>query len=99
MGVKRGSKAQLWSKRIAAFEGSGLSRRAWCRRKGLNLATMRYWISRLPKSGLARVPIVVARDETGVADVEITLRSGLRVRTPRGTDASWLADLVRALSC
>jgi transposase-like protein len=100
------SKAQEWAKRIAEFDGSGLSRRAWCRQQGLNPNTLDYWRSRLGRSNpvigtrasSALVPIVVAGNSAAVASIEIALPSGTRVRTPCGVDTLWLSALVRGLS-
>lgn len=91
------SKAQLWMQRIAAFERSNLSRRAWCRQEGLNPNTLDYWRSRLRPATKALVPIVVADGST--ADVEVALPSGMRLRARNGTDTAWLVGLLRALAC
>jgi len=100
------SKAQQWAKWIAAFEGSGLSRRAWCLKQGLNPNTLDYWRSRLRRAdptatgarASALVPVVVAGGDTAVADIEIALPGGTRVRAPSTVDAAWLSALVRGLS-
>jgi beta-glucuronidase len=62
------SKREVWAGRIAAWERSGLSRRAWCGERGVNVRTLDYWRRRLqrepaPRKRQARsapVPIVVA---------------------------------------
>jgi transposase-like protein len=101
------SKAQQWAKRIVAFEGSGLNRRAWCRQQGLNPNTLDYWRSRLrranpvapgARASAALVPIVVAGGDTAVPDIEIALPSGTRVRARSAVDAAWLSALMRGLS-
>ena len=101
------SKAQQWSKRIAEFEGSGVSRRAWCRQQGLNPNTLDYWRSRLRRANVtatgarvsaALVPIVVAGNSVAVASIEIALPSGTRVRATSEADPVWLSALVRGLS-
>ena len=95
------SKAQQWAKRIAAFEGSGLSRRAWCVQQGLNPHTLDYWRSRLrgahpAAASAALVPIMVAANDA--ASVEIALPGGTRVRASSTVDTAWLSALVRGLS-
>ena len=99
------SKAQQWAKRIAAFEGSGLSRRAWCLKQGLNPNTLDYWRSRLrgahPATGArakALVPIVVTGSGAAAPGIQIALVGGTQVRAPCGVDAAWLSALVRGLS-
>lgn len=101
------SKAQQWAKRIAAFEGSGVSRRAWCQRQGLNPNTLDYWRSRLRQTNVAAtgaqasaalVPIVVAGNSAATASIEIALPSGTRVRATSEADPVWLSALVRGLS-
>jgi hypothetical protein len=99
--MAQSSKAHQWAKRIAAFEGSGLSRRAWCVQQGLNPHTLDYWRSRLREAdpaaaSAALVPIVVADNDA--ACVEIALPGGTRVRAPDTVDAAWLSALVRGLS-
>ena len=47
MGVKRASKAALWSTHLVAFEASGQPRRDWCAAQGLNANTFGYWRCRL----------------------------------------------------
>lgn len=47
MGVFNAEKATLWSQRMAAFDASGQSRRAWCKSQGLSVATFGYWRGRL----------------------------------------------------
>jgi len=60
--MDRASKTALWSKRVRAFERSGLRRRQWCDLHGVALATLDYWRSRLRTAlpmSQSLVPIVV----------------------------------------
>ncbi|MGH8031168.1 MAG: IS66 family insertion sequence element accessory protein TnpA [Luteimonas sp.] len=104
------SKRELWGRRLAAYERSGLSRRAWCVARGVNVHTLDYWRYRLRPTKAARsrskalVPIVVkdvaaarSRSIASPAAIEIALPSGVRVQAPTSTDARWLAGLVREL--
>lgn len=47
MGVGNAEKAALWEQRMAAFEASGQSRRAWCKAQGVSVNTFGYWRHRL----------------------------------------------------
>lgn len=35
-----------WTKLVKEFQGSGKSQRVWCREKGINRGTLRYWLER-----------------------------------------------------
>jgi hypothetical protein len=65
-----GAKARLWAERIAAFERSDLSRRAWCAQNGVNKNTLDYWRKRLsaPAVLLSR-EAPVERDNTVAAAI------------------------------
>jgi len=102
------SKRELWARRLAACERSGMSRRAWCAAQGVSVHTLDYWRYRLRPSKAARssskalVPIVVkdtaaARSIASTPAIEIALPSGVQVRAPASTDVRWLAVLVREL--
>lgn len=40
-------KARMWVRRVAAFQRSGQTRRAWCEARGLSANTLDYWRVRL----------------------------------------------------
>lgn len=99
-------KREVWIRRMAAWTRSGLSRRAWCGKHGLNVHTFDYWRRRLraePKprrgrrsTGKGLVPIVVA-PALAVAAVELRLPDGLQLSIPPGADPAQVAALIRAL--
>lgn len=91
-------KARLWSRRVAAFAHSGLSRREWCAREGLNKHTLDYWRVRLrdrtatPKAAAVRggalpasglVPIVVETKHRG-ADTVGDAQAAVWIELPDG---------------
>lgn len=98
----------LWSKRLAACERSGLSRRAWCSEHGINVHTLDYWRSRLraqpakPRKSKRRsqalVPIVVSGAASALATraIELRLPGGIELRAA-SLDARWVAALIREL--
>lgn len=81
---------------MAAFERSGLSRRAWCAARGLSVSSLDAWRYRLRREesdGL--VPVVVA-DATPSPLIEVSCGAAT-VRVPITVDAGWLAALMRGL--
>ncbi len=95
--MSRESKRAVWAKRVAAFERSGLSRRAWCGARGLSVSSLDAWRYRLRREGSGGlVPVVVT--EPGSASVIEVSCGGATVRLPTSVDAAWLATLVRGLS-
>lgn len=102
--MSESSKQALWLSRIGSWRRSGLSRRVWCDRQGVNVHTFDYWRRRLrevsvPSKRKARaslVPIAVVPAAPLVA-LELVLPSGLRIRVPEGADAGRVAAWVRAL--
>lgn len=97
-----------WAAHVAAWQSSGLSQSAYCRRQGLSLASFGYWRRQLrtdePDANVpvtqALVPIQVAPAPVPLSSpwVEVCLSNGLRVRCPGVGDAASVAALVRALS-
>ncbi len=41
--MSRMAKQAQWRKRVSAFERSGLTRKVWCLRAGVAVATLDYW--------------------------------------------------------
>jgi transposase len=104
--MSRLTKQVQWRKRVSAFERSGLTRKAWCLRAGVAVASLDYWRARLrdlSKPGQALVPIVVsdapvlAARFTGAGAVEIDIGGGMRMRADAQVDAQWLASVLRGL--
>ena len=103
--MSRKAKQALWSKRVLAFERSGLTRRVWCARAGVAVPTLDYWRSRF--GDLARgseqvlVPVVVSAPSTmgrsAAGAIEIDLGGGLHLRADMQVDTGWLAALLRGL--
>ena len=105
--MSRVAKQAQWRKRVSAFERSGLTRKVWCLRAGVAVATLDYWRTRLRDggdgSGQALVPIVVSDEPVlsarcaGAGTIEIDLGGGVRLRTNAQVDAHWLASVLRGL--
>lgn len=65
------SRKEYWARQILGLESSGLSRAAFCRRRGLNYQTMSGWVKRLANESDAFVGHgrTLADDETtGIDD-------------------------------
>jgi hypothetical protein len=102
--MDRASKAALWSKRVGEYGRSGLSRRAWCDRHGVAVATLDYWRRRTRESlpmSQSFVPMVVAdapssagASAPGVIELEF---AGVRIRADAGVDAAWLCRVLSGL--
>jgi transposase len=94
------SKEELWTKRMRAFERSGLSRRAWCAQEKVALSTLDYWRLKLGTTGELKpslVPVVVADSQVPVSGrIEVSL-GGVQLRLPATVDAAWLCSLLRGL--
>jgi hypothetical protein len=93
---------QSWRERIAAWEKSGQSARAFCAHHQLQEACLYSWRRTLRERARERpaakespsfVPLRVIPD----AVVEVVLPSGLVVRVPAGADAAAVVALVAAL--
>jgi transposase-like protein len=96
------SKQAMWATRVAAWERSGLSRRVWCDRHGVNVHTLDYWRRRLPaglrrRAGRDAGPGLIPLSVTGAAEIEILLPGGVRLRVPTGADVGQVVQWVQAL--
>lgn len=92
-----------WRQHVARWRASGLTQRQYSQRAGLNVHTLAHWSWRLGRraGGAARqslVPIRVIAQVPPVAPM-VELRAGSWcLQVPAGTDAEWLASLLRELA-
>lgn len=90
---------KIWQQRVAQWQGSGQSQRAYAIEHGFAVRQFGYWVRRLakPLALPALMPVRVA--PAMAASSAITLRSGAgwTLSLPGGVSASWLAELMRAL--
>lgn len=93
-----------WRQHIARWRASGLTQRQYSQRAGLNVHTLAHWSWRLGRrAGAAAnqslVPIRVIAPALPVVAAVIELRAGSWcLQVPAGTDATWLASLLRELA-
>ena len=96
----------FWSRHVAAAEGSGLSRAAYCRQHGLDYGTFRRWARRMATESPARsdaqalVPLRVStRQDDSDGALRLEVGAGAMLTLPRSIDLRWLAALLRELAC
>jgi len=95
-------RSQAEADRLAAeFETSGLSRREFCRNRGLNVSTLDAYRKRLRRTqpeGAARlVAVEVSAARPAASGVAVVLADGLRIEVSRGFDAATLSQLLSLL--
>lgn len=100
--VANKEREQLWQERVAQWQASGLSQRAYAIEQGFPVRQVGYWIRRVTKSqrAPALLPVRVTTSAPAVpAAVAISLCSerGWTLSLPTDVPASWLAELMRAL--
>ncbi len=102
---------EYWLRKISALESSGLSRAAFCRRRGLNYNTLTYWIRRLaddvgtgngrvrPSSTGKALPFIEVPIQTDVVNpsYEIVLNTGRSIRVGADFDEQSLTRLIRVV--
>lgn len=97
--MSKQAKLVLWEQRIAAWRGSGLSKRAWCRREGISAQTLGYWCRRSSSCG-AMLPVVVSAAVVAApaaAAVEVVLGNGVSLRLPSWLPSEELVHWLQAL--
>lgn len=93
---------QLWQERIAQWQASGTSMRAYAMEHGFPVRQVGYWVRRLTKSRAmpALLPVRVAPAAAAAAATgAMSLRSerGWTLTLPGHVPATWLAELMREL--
>jgi hypothetical protein len=106
--MPRRPSSEEWIALLAEFEQSGLQQKEFCAKHDLVLSTFQYWMYRKSKRrseseakiSESFVPFEVVGSAAPEARrdgaIEVAL-SGLVVRFSVGTDAKYLAELLRAL--
>ena len=77
---------------LEAFAQSGMTRVAFCKKKGLSVNTLHRW-----KKGLVAHAFVEVLPAKAVEPLRVQVRQGVVVEVPSGFDASELRRLVDAL--
>ncbi len=104
-------RAEYWADRLAAWEQSGLSQAAFCRREGINGGTFAWWKRQLQKAGgqrparrgrpaKASTRFVEVRLSGSSAAYEVVLAGGRSIRVPSQFDPQAVSRLITAVeSC
>ena len=91
----------MWRERLAQWQASGLSQRAYAIAQGWPVRQIGYWARRLAKMDAAPAAVLlpVRVRPVAVAASPICLRrdTGWILTLPGDVPASWLAELMRAL--
>jgi hypothetical protein len=107
--MERRTRAQ-WSALVDELEASGQSRATFCRRRGIEVGTLKWWMWKLGRGGrgarhearaIRLVPVDVVEsggtaDADGGAEVVIEV-AGVTVRIATGTSPEYVAKLIAAL--
>ena len=101
----RGRNAQEWAQRLQQFEASGQQAKDFCREQGLAPSTFSYWRRRLrskrdsrSEDKLIEVRPAAVRVGIGSCAMRIAVQGGIWMEIDEGTDAGWVAGVVRALA-
>ena len=91
---------KLWQERVAQFQASGLTQRAYATKHGFPAHQVSYWVRRFTGEQTqmpAMLPVRVA-PTIGTADaIDLRGGNGWTLTLPSHVPASWLAELLRAL--
>lgn len=94
---------RAWRSRVRAFERSGLTQVAWCRRHGVPMSSFGRWRARFRKEAeiaqtSALVPIVVREPDPGSTGCSLIVTVGsLRLVANGQLDSNWLVRVLRGL--
>jgi len=97
--VANSEREKLWAQRVAQWQGSGQSQRAFAVEHDYAVRQFGYWVRRLAKSESqpALMPVRVAAAPAGAPAISLRSEHGWTLNLPGGVPASWLAELMRAL--
>lgn len=99
---------EFWVAAVAEYERSKLTQEAFAIGRGMAVATLRSWIYKLRrerKASISLVPVRVIASSApsarkpvaGDGEIEIELKSGVRLRVFPGSDLDYVAALAQRL--
>ncbi|ATQ73727.1 IS66 family insertion sequence hypothetical protein (plasmid) [Massilia violaceinigra] len=97
--MSNSEREKVWEERVAQWQASGLSQRAYAIEQGFPVRQVGYWVRRLTKREAMPTLLPVRVAQAGPVAVAISLRNehGWTLSLPTDMRASWLAELMRAL--
>jgi hypothetical protein len=91
----------VWRERVALWQASGLSQRAYALQNGYPVRQVGYWVRRLGGAGKqvtpALMPVRVAPSVAAPGAISLRSAQGWTLTLPDDVSALWVAELMRAL--
>ena len=93
------AREKVWQERVAQWQASGLSQRAYAIEQGFPIRQVGHWMRRLAGAQAlpALLPVRISRDIAAKAPINLHCENGWTLTLPSNVPASWLAELMRAL--
>ena len=98
---------EFWVTTVDEFERSKLTQESFARQRGIEVTTLRTWIYKLRRERRARVSLVpvrvvastapTARDPAAAGEIEIELKTGVRLRLSTSVDLDYVTALAQRL--
>ena len=97
--MKNTEREQVWQARVAQWQASGLSQRAYAIEQGFPVRQVGYWVRRLSavQAALALLPVRVVPVVAAAPAISLRSDRGWTLTLPGDVPAGWLAELMRAL--
>jgi hypothetical protein len=97
--VVNSEREKVWQERVAQWQASGLSQRAYAIEQGFPIRQVGYWVRRLAGAQAlpALLPVRVASAVAATVPINLRGENGWMLTLPGDVPASWLAELMRAL--
>ena len=97
--MKNSEREQVWQARVAQWQASGLSQRAFAIEQGFPVRQVGYWVRRLTgaQAAPALLPVRVAPAASPAAAINLRSERGWTLTLPGDVPARWLAELMQAL--
>jgi transposase-like protein len=98
---------EFWVTAVDEFERSELTQEGFARQRGIAVTTLRTWIYKLRRERKARVSLIPVRMVTSTApaargpaaegEIEIELKTGVRLRLSTAVDLDYVTALAQRL--
>ena len=97
--VKNAEREAVWHERVAQWQASGLSQRAYAIEQGFPVRQVGYWVRRLSRAQAmpALLPVRVTPKVAGSSAITMRSEHGWTLSLPADVPANWLAELMRSL--